>query len=439
MTSTVDLEIGKPITLQCGLTLPNRLVKAALTEEMGRGNLLPDERIFALYRRWAESGWGMVLTGTTSHLGGYCSSCIPSKALTRPGALHIDANYIGSPTALTIDEALPEETIHNAFSSWAQACKGPDGRTPALVQINHPGRQSPAGAGKRGFFSKSIAPSALPMNLGPGLIARAASKIAFGTPRAMTIADIDAVVAQFARAARISAEAGFDGVQIHAAHGYLLAQFLSASCNIRTDAYGGSPENRARIIVEVIQAVRAAGSGKKGFCVGIKLNSVDHQSVSELKDCIVQLRLIVQAGVDFLEVSGGSYEDPQMSSGPAGYQNEPVSARTAAREAFFLEFAKSIRTEFPEVPLVVTGGFRTRNGMEAAVAGGDCDMVGLGRAAILNPLLPQTIVFNPEVKNADATLYVKRVPTPWYIKFLGIRAVGAGIEAVSPPSPSLPP
>lgn len=106
------------------------------------------------------------------------------------------------------------------------------------------------------------------------------------------------------------------------------------------------------------------------------------------------------------------------------------SDRTKAREAFFLEFAKAIRHKFSDVPLMVTGGFRTRQGMEAAVAEGGCDMVGIGRPAITNPSLPSNVIFNKEVSDDDARLYLKKVQTPWIAKMIS-PSVGAGAESVS--------
>jgi 2,4-dienoyl-CoA reductase-like NADH-dependent reductase (Old Yellow Enzyme family) len=135
----------------------------------------------------------------------------------------------------------------------------------------------------------------------------------FGTPRAMTLPEIQTVVSQFARAARVVAEAGFDGVEIHAAHGYLLSQFLSRKTNLRGDEYGGDAKRRARVVVEVVRAVREETKGFEGFCVGIKLNSVDHQGEGEeLRECVEQLGEIVRAGVDFVEVSGGTLEDVKV-------------------------------------------------------------------------------------------------------------------------------
>ena len=148
--------------------------------------------------------------------------------------------------------------------------------------------------------------------MGRGLVAKALVPILFGTPREMTLDDISKVTQQFVYAAGQAVDAGFQGIQIHAAHGYLLSQFLSSRGNQRTDDYGGSPSNRARLVVEVLRATRKAVPAS--FCVGIKLNSVDHQSQDELRDCIEQLRMIVDTGIDFLEISGGSWEDPKVST-----------------------------------------------------------------------------------------------------------------------------
>jgi 2,4-dienoyl-CoA reductase-like NADH-dependent reductase (Old Yellow Enzyme family) len=300
-----------------------------------------------------------------------------------------------------------------------------------------------------------MAPSAIPLVVGQGWLAHLLQLLAFPTPREMTAEDIVTVKGQFARAARIVAEAGFDGIELHGAHGYLISQFLSASSNRRTDDYGGSPARRARFVVEVIKAVREATKSYEGFCVGIKLNSVDHQK-EDVGEFLEQVRMVIEAGVDFIEVSGGSYEDPQVSivlfcvlscvwgvwshrlmrawqmyrgpSGPAA--PEQKSDRTKAREAFFLEFAQVIRKEFPDVPLMVTGGFSTRVGMEKAVADGGCDLVGLARPAVLNPSLPNNIVFNSELKDQNATLYRKNHGTHSLLAMLGIQIVGTGMESV---------
>lgn len=235
------------------------------------------------------------------------------------GHVHVDDAHLGVPADPAIPPSLPESAILPTLSAYAQASRGSSGdgarKTPTLVQLNHPGRQSTRGSGTRGLFSPAIAPSAVPISLGPGLIPSFLRCLVFGTPRAMTVAEIETVVSQFARAARVVAQAGFDGVEIHAAHGYLLSQFLSGKANVRGDEYGGDAVRRARIVVEVVRAVRRETAGFPGFCVGIKLNSVDHKGEGELRECVEQLRAIVEAGVDFVEVSGGSFEDPKVCSG----------------------------------------------------------------------------------------------------------------------------
>lgn len=286
----MSLEISKPITLPSGLVLPNRLVKAAMAEAMSgpKTDYLPSDAMNRSYTAWADAGWGMILTGN----------------------VQVDTKYLGQPTDTSIIDNEAKQL--ESWRAWAKTIKGPTGSTPAVVQLNHPGRQSPVGAGTKGFFTKNVAPSPVPLDLGSNLLAKLASALVMGTPREMSVADIEEVVAQFARAAKLSADAGFDGVELHAAHGYLLAQFLSPKSNLRTDAYGGSPQKSAKIVADIVRAARAATP--EGFTIGIKLNSVDHQSESALADCIEQLRVITEAGIDFLEVSGGTYEDPVVSA-----------------------------------------------------------------------------------------------------------------------------
>lgn len=355
--------------------------------------------------------------------------------------------YLGDARDVTINPAQEAEILEK-WKIWAESCTSSG--TPTVMQINHPGRQSPLGAGSRGLCGQNIAPSAIPLDLGSGFVARFASSYIFGKPREMTLEDIEQVVKQFVDCSRLALKAGFQGVEIHAAHGYLLAQFLSSKTNQRTDGYGGSAEGRARIVVEIVDAIRKALPAD--FCVGIKLNSTDHQSREALSDFVVQLRTIVEAGVDFVEISGGSYEDPQV--GPIAHLmfvcplpethlilvqmmqastqiQKEKSSRTNAREAFFLEFASAIRHEFPTVPLMVTGGFRTRDGMTRAIKSNACDMVGLGRPAVLEPSLPRSIILNNEVSDEMAHVMTTPIAPTWYIKMTGVKSAGSGAESVS--------
>ncbi|KAI9167973.1 NADH oxidase 3 [Paramyrothecium foliicola] len=399
-----DLQSAQPLTLKCGLTLPNRLIKAAMAETLANSDKGPNKKHLSLYGEWAKGGWGMVLTGH----------------------VQVDSQHMGARGDVCIDDVVDAPSIPEKWKQYASTIQ--QHGTPAVVQLNHPGRQSPMGAGGRGLFAKTMSSSAVPVSLGDGIIAWLMQVLLFGTPREMTVADIRTVVKQFASAARAVANSGFSGVEIHAAHGYLLTQFLSSKINKRTDDYGGTAAKRACIVLEIIKAIKEAVPDQ-GFALGIKLNSVDHQSKEDLADCVEQLRLIVDAGVDFVEISGGTAEDPKMLySVDAPEQTPNPGSRTQAREAFFLEFAQTIRSQFKDVPLMVTGGFKSRNGIEAAISNGDCDLVGLGRPSVINPLLPETIIFNKEISNDDATLYRKTIPIPWIVKQIGIRAVGIGAQ-----------
>ena len=288
------LKLAEPLTLACGLTFPNRVVKAALAEGWADKKSLPTKDLVDTYGLWAEGGWGMVLTGN----------------------MQVDVRHLGTPGDTSISDKIPREELLASWKNWAKKASGPG--TPVVMQLNHPGRQSPAGAGSRGFFEKSLAPSPIPLKVGDGIIPRVAAAILFGTPKEMTKADIDDVVSQFADASALAAEAGFAGVEIHAAHGYLLSQFLSPKINHRQDEYGVTPQGRAKIVVEIVQAIRKAVAAYPTFCVGIKLNSADVGNSQQLQECIEQFKDIRDAGVDFLEISGGTYEDPIVSFGLEG-------------------------------------------------------------------------------------------------------------------------
>jgi 2,4-dienoyl-CoA reductase-like NADH-dependent reductase (Old Yellow Enzyme family) len=218
---------------------------------------------------------------------------------------------------------------------------------------------------------ETVAPSAVPLELGKF------SKM-FATPRAMTEADIKEVIARFVKTAAIAEEAGFTGAQIHAAHGYLLSQFLSPLTNRRTDRWGGSLENRARLLIETVKAVRAAVS--PSFSVAVKLNSADFQrggfDAADAKRVVGRLN---ELPVDLVELSGGSYEAPAM-------QGSARDGRTLEREAYFLEFARDIAAN-AGMPVMVTGGIR-RIGVVKKVLDSGIAMAGIGTALAIKPDLP---------------------------------------------------
>lgn len=319
--------LSEPLTLPCGQVLPNRIMKAALSEALGDRANAPDGRLERLYSSWSEGGYGLVITGNVM----------------------VDRRQLGEPGNVVIED----ERDLDALSRWAKATK--DGGVPIWVQLNHPGRQSnPLALGH-----KPVAPSAIALNL-PGS----------PTPRELTSAEIEDIIERFATAAAVCESAGFDGVQIHGAHGYLVAQFLSPLSNQRDDEWGGDPQRRMRFLVEIVRRIRSRVS--PSFAVGLKLNSADFQrggfSEDESRGVLAAL---AGEGLDLIEVSGGSYETPAMMGKAAD--------STRAREAYFLEYARTVREIVGDVPLAVTGGFRSRSAMAEAVGAGECDVIGLGR------------------------------------------------------------
>jgi 2,4-dienoyl-CoA reductase-like NADH-dependent reductase (Old Yellow Enzyme family) len=274
------------------------------------------------------------------------------------------------------------------------------------------------------------------MNIESGCLARVTTNVMFGTPREMTHAEIIETIQQFIDGARQAYLSGFKGVELHGAHGYLIAQFLSPKVNLRTDVFGGTPAKRAEIVLRIIEGIRTTTSPQ--FCVGIKMNSVDvsEQGDGGLDACLEQMGLVVEAGIDFIEISGGSFEnfsflavDPPADAmtPPAGLPIRKKS--TIEREAYFLDFAKKVRKRYPEVPLMVTGGFRSRTAMEASFKGGACDIIGIGRPATMVPALPRLVLLNKELSDEEAKIKLKPVNMGWLMSMVPIKALGAGAQS----------
>ena len=322
-----------PLPLPCGQVLPNRIMKAAMSEALGDGNNSPDDRLERLYATWSRGGYGLLITGNVM----------------------VDRTQLGEPGNIVIDDD-PDLV---ALSRWA-ASAGDTG-VPIWVQLNHPGRQSNLLA----LGHTPVAPSAVPLSL-PGA----------ATPRELRPAEIEEIIERFANAASSCEKAGFNGVQVHAAHGYLVTQFLSPLTNLRDDEWGGDPVRRMRFLLEVVRRIRSRVS--PSFAVSVKLNSADFQRGGFTEE---ESRGVVAAlateGLDLLEISGGNYESPAMSGSAA--------SSTQAREAYFLEYARAVRSLAGDVPLAVTGGFRTAAAMSEAVTSGDCDVIGLGRPTATTP------------------------------------------------------
>jgi len=337
--------LAQPLRLPNGSVLRNRLAKSSTSETLGTYDNHATPRLVELYRRWAASGIGLLLTGNVM---------IDRRALGEPGNVVIE-----------------NEADLPILQQWARAATE---RGAALwVQLNHPGKQSP-----KGLNASNLSPSAIPF--------REDMAAFFETPREVTASEIQDIIERFGRSAAICKKAGFTGVQIHGAHGYLVNQFLSPHHNRRTDEWGGSPENRRRFVMAVYAEIRRQVGAD--FPVGIKLNSADFQRGGFTEEeSMATIHALVEAGIDLIEISGGTYEAPAMS----GAFQQPQKASTAAREAYFLEFAEKVRATV-RVPLMVTGGFRTADGMNAALRSGSLDIVGLARLMAIDPDAPVALL-----------------------------------------------
>jgi len=383
----MKVTIESPLALPCGAIVANRLCKAALTEGLADEMNRATPRLERLYRAWSEGGAGLVITGNVQ---------VDRRYLERPGNVVIDGN--GGLDALR-----------------AYARAGTAAGNHLWMQINHPGRQTPTHV-----CTEPVAPSAVALKL-PG--------DHYAPPRAMTEAEVSDAIARFARVAATARECGFTGIQVHAAHGYLISQFLSPLVNQRTDRWGGSLENRARFLRETIRACRAATA--PDFPIGVKLNSSDFQQGGfSTEDCVQVVRWLGEEGVDLLELSGGSYEQPSMMGVRAkGEAAPPVADSTRRREAYFLDYARTIRA-VATMPVMVTGGFRSRAAMDEALADGQLDMIGLGRPMCVDTDLPNRL-FSRERAQAESyerTIDPPRAGLAWFCHQL-IR-IGDGLAPV---------
>lgn len=350
--------IASPLTLPCGATLKNRIAKGAMTEGLADPRNMATDRHVRLYTRWAEGGAGMLLTGN----------------------VQIDRRYLERPGNVAIDGPQSNEQIA-ALRAFAQA--GTRNNTHLWMQLSHAGRQTPALV-----TTEPVAPSAVEVELPGGQ---------FGKPRALTGDEITDIIARFAHAAGVARDTGFTGVQIHAAHGYLLSEFLNPRVNQRTDEWGGSLENRARLLLETVKAVREKVGAD--FPISVKLNSSDFQKGGFTHEESIQVaKWLDGIGLDLLEVSGGNYEQPMMAGleGMEPVYEEEVRASTRKREAYFIEYAADIGKAVQKTPLMVTGGFRTAAAMNEAIAAGEMDVVGLGRPMCVDPAIPQKLVDGTE-------------------------------------------
>lgn len=369
----MPITLSTPLDLPCGATLANRIGKAPMTEGLADGNNHATPQLAHLYKLWSEGGAGLLISGNVL----------------------VDRRYLERPANVAIEDRSGIEQLK------AYAAAGTSAGNHLWMQINHAGRQTPTY-----INPEPVGPSAVQLELPKG----------YGVPRPLSGDEIEDVIRRFTLSAEVAAEAGFTGVQVHAAHGYLLSEFLSPKANQRDDDWGGNLENRARLLLEIVKSMRAACGNS--FPVSVKLNSADFQKGGFThQDCLQVVQWLEAAGVDLLEISGGTYEQPSMMGARAKNQiaENVVKESTRRREAYFLDYAHSMRA-VTKMPLMVTGGFRSRAGMQEALESGDLDVIGIGRPMCIDTDLPARLLDGSldEAGRYEAAIVPPKAGLAWF-------------------------
>jgi len=328
MTASVNVPtIDAQLELPCGLVLKNRLVKAAMSDSLGDGAGNPTTEQIRLYERWAAGG----------------------TALSLIGEVQVDPRYPETPGNIVLDADTDMALLQRLASVGASM------DSHVWPQLGN------AGALAFGAVSQPAGPSAI--NVDELQCAE------------LSVDAIEALPSRYAEVAKRAQAAGFSGVQVHAGHGFLLSQFLSPLFNRRTDRWGGSAEARAQLLVEVVRGVRDAVGPE--FALGVKINSSDQLEGGLTEDdALVAVEMIGREAIDLIDISGGTY-----------FPGAAASSDRATRGPYFLDFAREVRS-VTDTPLMVTGGFKTRHEASDAVRQGDTDLVGLARAFVVDPELP---------------------------------------------------
>ena len=348
--------LQEEMILPNGVILSNRIAKSAMSENLSNKYHEPTPILINAYKIWAQSGAGLLITGN----------------------IMIDSEAIGEPRNVIVQNRKNIEIL----KEWAESVKGTNMHL--WAQINHPGRQA-----MEQINSSLKAPSAVPLKTG------GRKKTTKKVPEVLSESEILEIIEAFANTSIILKEAGFSGIQIHGAHGYLVSQFLSPYTNIRKDKWGGTLENRSRFVVEVYRKIRERVG--ENFPVGIKLNSSDFQKggFSE-EESMEVVKTLSKEGIDLIEISGGTYEAPAMM----GKRKES----TIKREAYFIDYIEKVR-KITNTPLMLTGGFRTISVMRGAITSNQLDIIGIARPFAVFPNIGNEI-FNES--RANFTTKIKK-------------------------------
>ncbi|PFH48690.1 hypothetical protein AMATHDRAFT_196089 [Amanita thiersii Skay4041] len=408
-----------PVTLPCGRTITNRLVKVALYEHLAffYGGP-PNSYHVRLYDTWAQFNWGMIMTGN----------------------VQVAKTHLSLGRDVVVPEELTEESMQ-PFKKLASAIHGVSSKPLAVMQLSHGGRQSCRFIGGRRMNQAPLAPSPIRVTgRKKGALSRLTHHALFQVPKEMTLEDIDDVAEAFVKGANLAWKSGFDGVQLHVAHGYLLSQFVSPKTNRRTDQYSAEPENALRLVRRIVDGIRDAAP--KDFIIGIKINSADYVHSDTAKDDTTDgdralehvLSIAKWGNIDFIEISGGDYEDPGIAKSP--------------RQAFFAQFSHRVLKALDTLTvdtkrplMLLTGGLRTPSLLCSVISSGHADLLGIGRASVLRPDLPVYLQELYDASDSDALdspferephLEYPTYLRHWSLKWLGsilpsIPLIGAGV------------
>ncbi len=329
--------IFDPITI-CNLELQNRFVRSATHEFMAEEDGTPTSRLGDLYEELAKNEVGLIITGYSYVLPGGQSDNLQQGIY--------DDRFIEPYRKIT-------ERVHRY-------------RSKIVLQIVHGGRQADTS-------------DEYPIPIAPSVIKDGHSSV---VPREMTEPEILEMIEAFTRAAVRAKAANFDGVQLHCAHGFLLSNFISPYTNTRTDRWGGSVENRARIITEIVRRIKE--ETREDFPILVKMNATDGFAPNSSKagmgldapDCVEIAKLLEKAGVCAIEVSGGI--------GEAGGVTIRTAINSPAKEAYFKNYSKMIKAAV-HIPVILVGGIRSPYVMGCLLENGCADLISMSRVFISEP------------------------------------------------------
>jgi 2,4-dienoyl-CoA reductase-like NADH-dependent reductase (Old Yellow Enzyme family) len=368
-----------------GLEIKNRLVRSATYENGATPQGEVTDALVEMYRNLAKGGVGLIVTGIACVLGKYHS---PHRCMRIdedrfiPGLSRISraAHESGEGCRIMAQLHLPGRQVIATSDIPNLLNYFPPAMIAALQKNASSTPEEASPPPEEAHAIQPVAPSAL-------------RDVMFNSiPRALSLEDIQEIIEAFSHGILRAREAGFDGVQLHAAHGWLLSSFLSPHTNHREDAYGGSTENRTRIVREIFEKGRNLAG--KDFPILIKMNTTDFfPDGTDLEEAIRVAKILEQTGFSALEISGGMWETVTRSKEDLGFPpymlpESRTGIQRKEQEAYFLPAAAAIKKHVG-LPILLVGGFKSLDKIQEVLESGSADFVSLSRALIRQPDLPE--------------------------------------------------